>query len=246
MNIMILTNGTRGDIQPLIYLSEELLAAGFNVTMVSSDLYKDLISKRNINFKSIPVNLQDYMNSEEGKEWLKRTSRNPIKIISSLKKMLPEIAKDTQESYLDASKKSDLIITTVGAIGDLYISDRLNIPIVEVQLQPLYPTRDFPYPLIIFPNIKAINKYTYYLFEQLLWLMFKKEIVKWAKKTLKVNTRYKGGAFAAITTGSRLQKKEIRSLSKSKKSLLRLKRSRRKSVIPTLLQELRMHYKRKI
>jgi len=121
VNICILTNGTRGDIQPLIYLGQELFKNGYCVTMAASDNFAVLIESAGLIHKTMPVNLQEYLESEEGRLWMKRVSKNPFALIGDLWKMIPRLALSTLDSYWSACQDTDLIITTAGALGDVII-----------------------------------------------------------------------------------------------------------------------------
>lgn len=198
MKIVILTNGTRGDIEPLIYLAMGLKASGHEVTVTASDNFKDDVTSAGLLHASMPVNLQEYMNTEEGKIWFEKISRNPFAMMTEMNKMIPRLAGTTLDAYWKASEGADLLITTTGALGDIYIKKALNIPMIEVHLQPLYPTGEFPYP-IMESKLKNPNlcRLTYYMVERMLWFMFKKHIKKWQKETFGKIRKFKGGPFAA-------------------------------------------------
>lgn len=196
MNIVILTNGTRGDIQPLVYLGEGLIRNDHKVTIVASNNFSELIKSSGLYHASMPVNFQERLETEEGRKWFKRLSKNPISMLIEIKKMIPSLAEQTLNSYWSECQGCDLIITTTGALGDVYISNALNIPIIEIQLQPLHPTKEFCHPLVNFKlNIPFINKLSYLLIEQMLWQIFKKSIYKWQLNKFNTVKKIKGGAF---------------------------------------------------
>lgn len=197
MKIVILTNGTRGDIQPLIYLGQTLIKHNFEVSVVASENFSALIENAGLIHNLMPVNMQEFMESEEGRIWMKKISKNPFAMISQVRKMIPRLAISTLDAYWSACQGADLIVTTTGALGDVLFKDKLNIPLVEIQLQPLEPTSEFAYPLIHLPfNSGSFNKFTYYYFEWFLGVMFKKSLKKWQKDNFGTVRKYKGGPFA--------------------------------------------------
>lgn len=194
--IAIFTNGTRGDVQPLIYLAVALKREGFSPVIAASGNFKKLVEDEGLEHVSMPVNLQDYMNSPEGKDWLRGLKSNPFTMISKLKAKTKDLAEGTLKSYWYAAQGSSIIITSPGAIGDLIMSRELQIPLVEVQLQPLVPTGDFSYPLLSGdPRFKNLRKTMFYLMEKVLWSLFRKDIVKWQKNQFQKVTRLSGGIF---------------------------------------------------
>ncbi|MBI9098820.1 MAG: glycosyltransferase family 1 protein, partial [Spirochaetaceae bacterium] len=206
MKIVILTNGTRGDIQPLIYLGQELHRTGCEVVVVASENFALMIEKEGLIHHSMPVNMQEYMETEEGRLWMKKLTGNPFVLISEIKKMIPRLARATLNAYWTACQGADLIITTTGALGDIYIKNHLYVPLVEVHLQPLEPTCEFAYPLINFPNnFKILNKFSYFYFEWILGQMFRKSLNTWQKETFGSVLKYKGGPFAERRRSSDLK-----------------------------------------
>lgn len=178
MKITFLTNGTRGDLEPLKILAQRLQQDGHDMTFAASSNFSDALKA--FNLVETPLNLQDYLNSENGKKLMK--GKNPLNYIIQIKRLIPTLAHDSLVAYHKAAKDSDLIITTTGAIGDVAISRRYKIPMIEIQLQPLEPTKEFPYPFVKLPFHNGyLNRVTYRLFESLLSSIFKKSIRKWQK-----------------------------------------------------------------
>lgn len=196
MNISILTNGTRGDLEPLITLGKELQKLGHVVTFAASSNFTDDLTEFNV--IETPVNLQDYLSSDEGKKWMKDISKNPLNYIIQIRKLIPTMANDTLIAYSKASTNSDLIITTTGAIGDAVLKRELNIPLIEIQYQPLEPTSEFSYPFIKHQfKIGFINQLTFYLFESMISAIFRKSILKWQKEEFPGSQPLKKGIFKA-------------------------------------------------
>ncbi len=177
MNISILCNGTRGDVQALVYLSEELKSRGCRVTISAGSNFRNLVEASGLYFVPTPVNLQDYFGSDEGKKLLKESSGNPIRFFREMKKIASKFTGETLKAYFNACVSSDLIITTTGAVGDVYIARHYKVPLVEVQLQPLIKTGDFSYPLLnIDLKLGVLRKFSFRLIDFMLWQIFKKDI----------------------------------------------------------------------
>lgn len=196
MNICFLTNGTRGDIQPLIYLGEFMISRGHKVKMVAGENFLELLKPSGIEHIFMPVNLQDYMNSSEGRELLKKMS-NPFLYFREMKNLMRQFSSQTLDAYWSGSQKTDLLISTTGALGDILIAQKLDIPLVEIQLQPLHPSRDFTYPLLPFNTpFGLLNKLSYYLMESMLNGMFRGELNRWQKRVFNRVLLYRGGVFS--------------------------------------------------
>lgn len=197
MIINFLTNGTRGDIQPLIHWGEYLKSLGHRVNVTAGGNFKELIESAGLSHSSMPVNLQDYMVSPEGKDMIEKISSNPLSYIREMRKLMKRFSLETLEAYWAASQKADLLITTTGALGDVIIAEKLNIPLVEIQLQPLFPSRKYTYPLLPMElPTSGLRKLSYYLMESMLNGIFNKELQTWQQKTFNNVRTYRGGIFA--------------------------------------------------
>ncbi len=205
MNISILCNGTRGDVQALVYLSNELKSRGSRVTISAGSNFRDLIEESGHYFVPTPVNLQDYFGSDEGKKLLKESSGNLIRFFREMKKIASKFTEETLQAYFNACESSDLIITTTGAVGDVYIARHYKVPLVEVQLQPLIKTGDFSYPLLnIDLKLGFLRKFSFRLIDFMLWQIFKRDIKRWHKSFIGDLISFKSGVFAQRTRDSKL------------------------------------------
>lgn len=194
--IVFLTNGTRGDIQPLCCLGVALQEKGYDPVLITSDNFKSLVEGFGLKHSTMPVNLQEFMNTEEGKQWVRKKLKNPFVLLKSIKDMTKSLSAETLEAYWAAAQGASCLVTTPGAIGDVIMARHLGIPLIEVQLQPLVPTKTFSYPLLpIDPALGILRKSVFLLMEQLLWMMFKKDIRQWEVDIFSSRMKLKCGIF---------------------------------------------------
>ena len=83
MNIIILTIGTRGDVQPFVALCKALKKAGHNPLIASHGCFKDWVTSNDIQFQDIGS-----YQINQPTEWLTATS-----IADFFEAMKPEIEK---------------------------------------------------------------------------------------------------------------------------------------------------------
>lgn len=128
--IVMFTMGTRGDVQPYIYLARALNKAGYEATIGSHPCWKDLIEKSGVPFVAIGPDID----IEREAAVIRGKNSNPI--ISMLKTMnfvFKIIQNSTNEMY-EACKGKDLVIVSHSHMGAAE-AEALGIPTVNVTLQ---------------------------------------------------------------------------------------------------------------
>ena len=157
LNIIILTIGTRGDVQPFVALCKALKKYGHKPIIASHGCFKDWVIAQDIAFQDIgsyQINQPD--------EWLTATS-----IADFFEAMKPEMEKSkiACEYFYKASKGKDLIVATSHTVSfGLDISEKLNIPCVAIKLAPDLPTKAFGPFSKATSSYGLINLINHYLF----------------------------------------------------------------------------------
>lgn len=128
--IAMFTMGTRGDVQPYIYLSKALIGRGYEVTLGSHPCWRKLVEDAGIVF--VPVG-PDIDIEKEAAIIRGKTSNPAISIIKCMNFIMKIIQGSTQEVY-EICKGKDLIIVTHSQMGAVE-AGVLGIPTVNVTLQ---------------------------------------------------------------------------------------------------------------
>lgn len=128
--IAMFTMGTRGDVQPYIYLSRALKKAGYVVVLGSHPCWKALIEKSDVKFVPIgpDIDIEKEAASIRGKY-----SNPAISMLKTMSFVFRIIQASTKEVY-EACKDKDLIIVTHSRMGATE-AEVLGIPTVNVTLQ---------------------------------------------------------------------------------------------------------------
>lgn len=157
MKVVILTYGSRGDIEPFIPLSLGLMARGHSVKLAAPARFKLLIEQRGITFVSLagdPAELSQRLND---------SGHNFFRIIRSLMHHAIEIGADVLQQTEKACSDADIILHTfLHAVGGHTLAREKNIPDVHIQLFPMFtPTGD--YPNVTLPDLKlrSANRLTH-------------------------------------------------------------------------------------
>ena len=128
--IAMFTMGTRGDVQPYIYLSKELIKNGYDVILGTHPCWKKLVEDEGIHFEPIgpDIDIEKEAAAIRGK-----VSNPALSLLKTMNFIMRIIQGSTQEIY-EVCKGKDLIIVTHSMIGAVE-ANVLGIPTVNVTLQ---------------------------------------------------------------------------------------------------------------
>ncbi len=149
MRILILTLGTRGDVQPYVALGMGLRAAGHDVTLMTEASFAGFVEERGLRFAPLRSELLSMLQTPEGKAAVVGKG-NPLKLLRQLGPMLRRMLDDEWAVAQDA----EAVIYHPKAMGGHSIAEKLGIPGLLALPLPLYsPTRAFPSLLLPFDNL---------------------------------------------------------------------------------------------
>ena len=149
MNIVIITIGSRGDVQPYIALGQGLKECGHSVTLCTSVCFEDVIKNSGLHYGYVNNKMIDFIHSNEGRSLIENTS-NFFQLLKVYFRVFKKI-KPMQKSLIDDSWAStkranpDLILFHPKALGAIHFAEKLKIPVILCLLQPVYvSTQAFP------------------------------------------------------------------------------------------------------
>lgn len=171
MNILILTYGSRGDVQPFVALGKGLQTAGHRVTLATSVRFRAFVRGHGLNYAYMNDDALSIIDTDEGKALLEKGS-NLFEIIkrgvTMQKRVKPAQQALLRESW-EAAQKSNpdfIIFHSKGGAGP-HIAEKLGIRCVLATLIPMFlPTSAFRFP--IFPDLHLggwYNRATYRLIQ---------------------------------------------------------------------------------
>ncbi len=189
MHVTILTIGSRGDVQPFIALGLGLKQAGHQVNLATYSNFKDLVGSYGLDFSAVGGDGQAFMLEEAGQKILD-AGGNPFSFIHRYAKALEPFFEEVLVNSWHACQGTDAIIAHGTAFWGYDIAEKLEIPIYMAGLQPSFPNREFPHPMMppTLPLGGLINPLTYVLFWRLFQQPFRQPIDQWRVNTLNLPT----------------------------------------------------------
>jgi sterol 3beta-glucosyltransferase len=149
MKVLILTVGSRGDVQPYVALGQGLKDAGHDVFVSTCQRFETFVSDHGLNYLYMNDQIMALMDSDQGREVMEETTsifqviKNTIKLVKKVTPLQREMLKD---SWLAAEQcQPDLIIFHPKAYGGPSIAEKMRIPVIlAIPLPMLVPTTQQP------------------------------------------------------------------------------------------------------
>ena len=147
MRITLFAAGSQGDVLFCLRLLPRLSAKGFEVLFAAPENFRSLAALYSVPFFPLRGDVQQIMASETGKEFMATGSRNPVKNIALMRKMVSRIGQQMSDDLLLACAHSDALITlAIFASLGATVAELKRIPLLLIEPTPMLPTGDFPAP----------------------------------------------------------------------------------------------------
>ncbi len=128
--IAMFTMGTRGDVQPYIYLSKGLMRNGYDVVLGTHPCWRGLVEEAGIHFEPVGPDID----IEKVTTIIRGQSKNAMMSLLKTMNFIMKIIEGSSEEVYEICKGKDLVIVTHSQMGAVE-AGVLGIPKVNVTLQ---------------------------------------------------------------------------------------------------------------
>ena len=128
--IAMFTMGTRGDVQPYIYLSKALMRAGYDVTLGTHPCWRELVEGAGVHFEPVGPDID----IEEETTIIRGKSKSAAMSLLKTMNFIMKIIEGSSEEVYKLCEGKDLIVITHSQMGAVE-AGLLGIPTVNVTLQ---------------------------------------------------------------------------------------------------------------
>jgi sterol 3beta-glucosyltransferase len=163
MKALILTHGTRGDVQPYVALAHALQEAGHNALLGAPEGSASLAEPYGVPFAPLSDDLNDMGDPKvrEAIETNYRGLRGKLTAVRLMARAKAELRKVYDEIAAVPADDVDVVVHPINSPMQ-HLAEKLGVPAVAVGLQPGWvPTRSFPSPMIPFGIPNALNQASY-------------------------------------------------------------------------------------
>lgn len=156
MNILILTIGSRGDVQPFIALGRGLQAAGYGVTLCTAATYEAFVTSNGLKYAHMNDGMIKLAETKAGRSAVEGGSK-----LELMKQVQPIIRHMLDDAWA-AAQGADTIIYHPKTLAGHSLAEKLGVPLFLSLPLPMYaPTSAFPNPAFNLPLGSWANRLTY-------------------------------------------------------------------------------------
>lgn len=142
---VILTLGTRGDVQPYVALAQGLQQQGHTVTIATGESFRELIESAALTFYPVALDLMYIATTPEGQAILNGGIKRLPKALKYAKEQIAPAYRQTLDDFWHASEGADVIIYHPKVFGAVDIAHQRGArPISMPPIPTAYPIREFP------------------------------------------------------------------------------------------------------
>ncbi len=174
--IVVITAGTRGDVQPYVALGQALQETGCRVRLVTHPDFRNLVEEAGLAFASLGVSLRPHVEGEAGRRIVER-GHKPHHLLGEIFRTFLKHADTVMDRMVTSCSDADLVVFSPLGFPAYHVAEARNIPAVAAYLQPLTPTRAFPAPVGSVPRWlrnPLLNRWTYHVASLFSWWMVRK------------------------------------------------------------------------
>ena len=159
MRFALLTEGTRGDVQPFVALARGLSHAGHMATLVAPVNYAAFAAAHGVEFAPLRADYQALMESDEARAMLE----NPLQAVRYWRGLVLPMVRTILDDAWAAAAGADVVVSHPKVLGGADIAERLGAGCFLAMPVPLLtPTRAFPAPGVVSRDLGgSLNRLTF-------------------------------------------------------------------------------------
>ncbi|MEC3975809.1 glycosyltransferase [Amycolatopsis sp. H20-H5] len=188
MKVLILTLGTRGDVQPFVALARGLLAAGHEVVLTAPHRFGGFVIERGVPFAGVDDGPMRLMDDPAGAgAVIEGGIRARLQQARTMPGMFTQVLEDCWAvASHGAGAGADVVVHNGQIIAGQHVAEALGVPAVLALPIPMYvPTRQFPWPGVGVPAwLPAAANCATFLGMKAPAAMFGRVVDRWREHTL--------------------------------------------------------------
>lgn len=166
MRALLVTHGTRGDVQPFLALAVALRKRGHEAVLAAPESFAQAVAECEVEFAPLDEGPNRLMNDpviQEAMEGGYRGVRGKITAVRTTRRIKPLMVDVLHDVGAAArASRADVVVHTPG-IPAQHVAEMLGVPAVLAALQPGWvPTDEFACPMVPLPRLpRVLNRATY-------------------------------------------------------------------------------------
>ena len=205
MRILLLTTGTRGDVQPFIALGQRLKQNGHDVALCTNSSFSSFVERQGLEYRYLNNDLVELAQGQIGRkameDWGGLAGR--LRWMAEAARLFKPIFRKTLREEWEVAQDAEVIIYNPQSVGGFHIAEALGVPGIMADALPTWvPTNAFPSFTV--PDLglgRLYNRMSYRLGPLMIGSMFGSVVKQWRSETLKLPPRSRFGGELAKTDG---------------------------------------------
>ena len=187
MKVLMLTLGTRGDIQPYVALALELGKAGHKAVLAAPEMFGAFVTGYGVEFAALDDGPMRLIDTSGVREAMEGGARARVALVRQMPKLFGALFEDAWAVASEgAGAGADVVVHNGQVLASQHVAEKLGVPAVLGLPTPMYvPTRAFPWPGQSLPVRlpAAMNRITF-LGMKAASLAFGRTVDAWRQRTL--------------------------------------------------------------
>ena len=186
--VVLLTTGTRGDVQPYMALALALQETGVPVRLASDPAFAEWAAQYKLPFIPVegnPSTLMTHAGSQAALTYDGDLLRSLVASLRYVKAARP-VYHQMLRSAWKACQNAEAVVVGLPTLWGAYIAEALGIPCIHALMQPFSRTSALQCSLlpIRLPNWSPLNRFSYFLIELAVWLPWRTILIHWMQNEL--------------------------------------------------------------
>lgn len=200
MRIVILTIGSRGDVQPYVALGLGLQHAGFDVRIATHEHFAGLVQRYGLGYATVAGDPRSILSSEMGQAWLE-SGTNAVAFMRRMMVASGGLLWQVANDYLQACRDVDIVMAVpLTVLIALSIAEKYKLRLIPAYLQHVHPNSTYPSAMIApAPRLGSLyNRLSYPIGSQLFWQLMRPQVNGWRRNVLGLRPYPFGGPYEEI------------------------------------------------
>ena len=202
MHLVIVTSGSRGDVQPYLALALRAMQGGHRVTLATHEFFRPWVERVGVSFRALHGDPIRMLSAPGARAWLADGSRvGLLRFVQEFRRDFSEVFDGLLTDLAAVTADADFVVYGAVCMAAAQLHDIRGTPVMAGWLAPLTPTRAFPVVGLPYREPRSAwdrrrNWITHVVGEQLLWQPSRASVNRWRKRSLNAGPVPYLGPFA--------------------------------------------------
>jgi sterol 3beta-glucosyltransferase len=203
MHLVIVTSGSRGDVQPYLALAVRAASAGHRVTLATHAQFEPWIVSHGIHFRALHGDPGRMLSAPGANAWLSDGSLAGLwQFVKEFGRDFPALLDGLLRDLVTVTADADVVLYGAVCMAAAQLHEIRGLPVIGGFLQPLTPTHAFPAAGLTYRTPETVwdrrrNRLTHVIGEQLLWQPARKQVNRWRQREFSAPPVALRGPFAS-------------------------------------------------